>query len=151
MPDERWDVRSYFALASSFSCHCCQCASCMTAWHGVISVQDAIADARDQKGAAASQINADPYGFGQRLSCVPLRGCYQLLEHASLLVSLLVSYNRASRMIIGNYTADDSVGETAPSPISPSPGAGRTPSVAPRRRRRPRACHVSEGESPGWA
>ena len=52
-------------------------------------------------------------------------------------------------MIIGNYTADDSVGETAsPSPISPESWCRKDTIRGGRRVDGADACHVSEGESP---
>ena len=59
-------------------------------------------------------------------------------------------------MIIGNYTADVSVGETAPSPISPEPWCLKDTIRGGRVLDGGDACHVSEGESPagvgvGWS
>ena len=59
-------------------------------------------------------------------------------------------------MIIGNYTADDSVGETAPSPTSPEPWCLKDTIRGGRVLDGGDACHVSEGESPagvgvGWS
>ena len=52
-------------------------------------------------------------------------------------------------MVIGNYTADDSVGETAsPSPISPESWCRKDTIRGGRRVDGADACHVSEGESP---
>ena len=76
-----------------------------------------------------------------------------------MLASVLhtASYDlRTSRMIIGNYTADVSVGETAPSPISPEPWCLKDTIRGGRVLDGGDACHVSEGESPagvgvGWS
>ena len=52
-------------------------------------------------------------------------------------------------MIIGNYTADDSVGETAsPSPISPEPWCLKDTIRGGRVLDGGDACHVSAGDSP---
>ena len=51
-------------------------------------------------------------------------------------------------MIIGNYTADDSVGEAAPSPISPEPCCRKDTIRGGRVLDGGEACHVSAGESP---
>ena len=51
-------------------------------------------------------------------------------------------------MIIGNYTADDSVGEAAPSPISPEPCCRKDTIRGGRVLDGGDACQVSEGESP---
>ena len=51
-------------------------------------------------------------------------------------------------MIIGNYTADDSVGETAPSPISPEPSCRKDTIRGGRVLDGGDACHVSAGDSP---
>ena len=60
----------------------------------------------------------------------------------------LVSYKPLARMIIGNYTADDSVGETAPSPISPEPWCRKDTIRGGRVLDGGDACHVSAGDSP---
>ena len=68
-----------------------------------------------------------------------------------MLASVLhtASYDlRTSRMIIGNYTADVSVGETAPSPISPEPSCRKDTIRGGRVLDGGDACHVSAGESP---
>ena len=51
-------------------------------------------------------------------------------------------------MIIGNYTADDSVGEAAPSPISPEPSCRKGTIRGGRVLDGGDACHVSAGKSP---
>ena len=51
-------------------------------------------------------------------------------------------------MIIGNYTADVSVGETAPSPISPEPRCRKETIRGGRCVDGGDACHVSAGDSP---
>ena len=51
-------------------------------------------------------------------------------------------------MIIGNYTADVSVGETAPSPTSPEPLCRKDTIRGGRVLDGGDACHVSAGESP---
>ena len=51
-------------------------------------------------------------------------------------------------MIIGNYTADDSVGEAAPSPISPEPWCLKDTIRGGRVVDGGDACHVSAGDSP---
>ena len=51
-------------------------------------------------------------------------------------------------MIMGNYTADDSVGETAPSPTSPEPLCRKDTIRGGRVLDGGDACHVSAGESP---
>ena len=68
-----------------------------------------------------------------------------------MLASVLhtASYDlRTSRMIIGNYTADVSVGETAPSPTSPEPWCLKDTIRGGRVLDGGDACQVSEGESP---
>ena len=62
----------------------------------------------------------------------------------------------ASVMIIRNYTADVSVGETEPSPISPEPWCRKDTIRGGRVLDGGDACQVSEGESPagvgvGWS
>ena len=66
---------------------------------------------------------------------------------------MLVSYKPLAGdlrrlMIIGNYTADVSVGETAPSPISPEPSCRKDTIRGGRVLDGGDACHVSAGESP---
>ena len=67
---------------------------------------------------------------------------------------MLVSYKplagdlRTSHMIIGNYTADVSVGEAAPSPTSPEPLCRKDTIRGGRVLDGGDACHVSEGDSP---
>ena len=51
-------------------------------------------------------------------------------------------------MIIGNYTAEDSVGDAAPSPISPEPSCRKDTIRGGRVLDGGDACHVSAGESP---
>ena len=51
-------------------------------------------------------------------------------------------------MITGNYTADVSVGETAPSPISPEPSCRKDTIRGGRVLDGGDACHVSAGDSP---
>ena len=51
-------------------------------------------------------------------------------------------------MIIGNYTADVSVGEAAPSPTSPEPLCRKDTIRGGRVLDGGDACHVSEGDSP---
>ena len=68
-----------------------------------------------------------------------------------MLASVLhtASYDlRTSRMIIGNYTADVSVGETAPSPISSEPSCRKDTIRGGRVLEGGDACHVSAGDSP---
>ena len=50
--------------------------------------------------------------------------------------------------MIGNYTAEDSVGDAAPSPISPEPLCRKDTVRGGRVLDGGDACHVSEGDSP---
>jgi hypothetical protein len=61
---------------------------------------------------------------------------------------LLVCYRPLARYDIGNYTAEDSVGDAAPSPISPEPLCRKDTIRGGRVLDGGDACQVSEGESP---
>ena len=61
---------------------------------------------------------------------------------------MLVSYKPLGNMIIGNYTAEDSVGDAAPSPTSPEPLCRKDTIRGGRVLDGGDACHVSAGDSP---
>ena len=84
--------------------------------------------------------------------------CYGIVFSTQPALQCLVSYmplaryfrvlQVASHMIIGNYTADVSVGETVPSPTSPEPLCRKDTIRGGRVLDGGDACQVSEGESP---